>query len=107
MARIAIIALTLICIRSVMNPITHRLSPDIGTAEGEHDREGQVVGFHYEKRTWWGFRKQVFDRIKFVKGRGPQYLDGGNWKDVPDEGWGVYPEDDRVMEVDNRGWHEE
>lgn len=69
--RVATVILTLTCVRALINPLTHRLSPDIGTAEGESNREGQVVGFHYERTSWWGFRKKTYDRICFVAGRGP------------------------------------
>lgn len=108
--RIAVVMLTLICVRAVINPVTHRLSPDIGTAEDESNREGQVVGFHYERASWWGFRKKTYDSIRFVAGRGPQYLDEdtGKWRDVPPEAWGIGAElDERAMDVDNRGWHEQ
>lgn len=88
--------------RWAFNPISHRLLPDIGTDE----RAGTLVGFHYERRTWWGFRKQTFDDIRFQKDQGPQYLDGAEWKDVPDEAWKPAELDDRQMETDNRGAHE-
>lgn len=87
--RIIATILIIVSIRAVINPVTHRLSPDIGTAEGENsNRIGRVTGFHYEKRTWWGFRKTIYDDIKFTE-NGPQYLDGEKWRYVPEEAWGV------------------
>jgi hypothetical protein len=65
---------------------THRLSPDIGL-EGE-SREGQVTGFHYEVKSWWGLSKNVYDQIRFSEGY-PQYWDGEKWKAVPEEAWGI------------------
>ena len=87
--RIIAIILIIISIRAVLNPVTHRLSPDICRAEDENsNRIGRVTGFHYEKRTWWGFRKTIYYDIKFTE-NGPQYLDGEKWRYVPDEAWGV------------------
>lgn len=107
--RIVMVVLALITIRAVMNPVTHRLSPDIGTSEDEYDREGQVIGFHYQRNSWWGWRKKTFDSIRFVPDRGPQYLDDDEkWRDVPEEAWGVPPPlDDRDMGFDNRGAYEQ
>lgn len=105
--RIIAVALLIVCLKAIFSPVSHRLSPDIGSQDDEYGREGQVTGFHYEKKTWWGFRKQVYDEVRFVKHRGPQYLDGNEWQDVPEEAWGNAVVDDRAMEMDNRGWHEQ
>lgn len=95
-------------VKTLATPVSHRLSPDIGSFDDEREQPGQVVGFHYEKKSWWGFRKQRFDEIRFVDGRGPQYFDedAQRWVDVPPEAWGERHVDYRDMEVDNRGWHE-
>lgn len=107
--KILAVVACLIFIRAAFTPITHRLGPDIGTADDEYDRVGQVVGFHYEVKSWWGFRSKIYDSIRFVKNRGPQYLDekSQQWYDIPDEAWGERMGDDITMEVDNRGWHEQ
>lgn len=96
-----------LCIRALISPTSHRLSPDIG--DDEYGRTGQVVGFHYEKRSWWGFRKQVFDSIRFAENQQPEYLDekSGKWKAVPPEAWGEYQEDDRDIQMENRGYYEQ
>jgi hypothetical protein len=79
--------LVLIFLKALISPVTHRLSPDVGTADHEGDVAGQVIGFHYEKRTWWGWRKKTYDSIRFRE-TGPEYLDGEQWKSVPAEAWG-------------------
>lgn len=104
------VVLGFICIKAVMNPSTHRLSPDIGTADDEFDKEGQVTGFHYRETSWWGFRKKTHDRIRFVAGRGPQYFDesSAKWREVPPEAWDAgMGDDDRTMETDNHGSYEQ
>ena len=93
----------------LFSPVTHRLYPDIGSEQSDSDRIGQVTGFHYQRNSWWGWKKKTFDRIRFVADHGPQYLDDENkWQDVPEEAWGQQTvDDDRPMEQDNRGWHEQ
>lgn len=87
MGKILSALMVLIFIKALINPVTHRLSPDIGTTMHDEDAAGQVTGFHYEKRTWWGWRKKTYDSIRFNE-NGPEYLDGEQWKSVPAEAWG-------------------
>lgn len=68
---------------------THRLSPDIGL-EGE-SKAGQVTGFHYEVKSWWGLSKETYNQIRFSAGY-PQYWDGAQWKTVPEQAWGISAE---------------
>lgn len=80
------LAVFFISFKAVFSPVTHRLSPTLGL-EGE-GRSGQVVGFHYEVKSWWGLRTTRYNQIKFPHDGTPLYFADGKWKTVPWIAWG-------------------
>lgn len=87
--RILMVTVAIISLKALFNPVTHRLSPDVGFEDSE--RPGKVEGFHYTKKSWWGFRTVTYDRIRFQRREGPEYYDpkSKKWHIVPPEAWGM------------------
>jgi len=79
---IAIAFLVIISLKTLINPSSHVLFPDVADSGM---MKGQVVGFRYVKSTWWGMRKQNYQQIRFLDHQGPQYYDPetSKWLDVP------------------------
>lgn len=86
MRNLVLAALAILLAKTLLNPSSHVLMPDI--ADGG-PRQGTVIGFRYVKKTWWGFRKQTFDTIRFAAEKRPQFYDpaSNKWTDVPSEAY--------------------
>jgi hypothetical protein len=72
--------------KTLINPASHVLYPDVAD---NGPAKGHVVGFRYVKSTWWGFRKQIFEQIRFIAKNRPQYYNPkkNKWLDVPSEAY--------------------
>lgn len=87
-------ALAILLIKTLINPSSQMLLPVVADSG---PREGCVVGFRYIEKTWWGFRKQTFDAIRFAAEKRPQYydFDDNKWLDISSEAY-ADAEDDEV-----------
>jgi Flp pilus assembly protein TadB len=86
MRNLILAALAILLIKTLINPSSHVLLPDVADSG---PRQGCVVGFRYIKKTWWGFRKQTFDDVRFAAEKRPQYYDpdSNKWLDIPSDAY--------------------
>ena len=72
----------------------------------EADIEGWKTSIVYRQKSWWGWKKDGLWPARPDSSGEWEYWDDKKWRAVPIE---VYDSsgDERNMEVDNRGWHEQ
>jgi uncharacterized membrane protein (DUF485 family) len=72
----------------------------------ETDKGSHEILVTYRQKSWWRWKTNGEWETRLNQNGEWEYLDGSKWQPVPLE---VYnsSSDDRAMEMDNRGWHEQ